>query len=277
MSDYLQRLADVLKSGATSVKDAAVKQWGEGEPYRSGMKGLLGGDLSGVKEQIASLGNFPRTSNNLPPNLNDAGVQTAMNFSPMMMGTFAGVGAKTADMLKLQQAKSMMAKGASDEAAWKATGWTHGFADGKPRFEISDHNILSNPTKSNDLGNFSLEDVLKNNNSLDAYPQLRNIEVKTDGSTYFSPQSNQIGSSNFTKKSQLNNHYQHQENRIYKIADKLESEGINSPNAEKRLQSMLDGIEPKAGSSVDGYVDKTSFAPSSLLHEQQHAIQSLEG
>jgi len=191
------------------------------------------------------------------------------------MNIFMGESSKTFDTASHAKALQMAKNGIDERKIWTDTGNFIG-ADGKWRQEISDHNVTSNPTTPNSVGEYSLSDILNNNNALAAYPQLRNIGVKTDKKTYFSPKDNEIASSEYTNQSVLNKHYQHQENRIYKIADKLESTGLNSANAEKRLQSMLDGIDPKASSKVDGYIDKTSFNPSPILHEQQHAIQGIE-
>ena len=54
------------------------------------------------------------------------------------MNMFAGEGAKTADKEALSLAKKMKELGTPDPEIHKATGWTFGFADGKPRFEIDD-------------------------------------------------------------------------------------------------------------------------------------------
>jgi hypothetical protein len=60
-----------------------------------------------------------------------------------LLGTFAGVGAKTADALKLSKAKEMVAKGADPMKVWQETGWTDQFPDGKWRFEISDDKVAT--------------------------------------------------------------------------------------------------------------------------------------
>lgn len=55
-----------------------------------------------------------------------------------MAATFAGVGAKMVDKAALARSLEMKAAGVPDREIWKQTGWTHGFPDGKPRFEIDD-------------------------------------------------------------------------------------------------------------------------------------------
>lgn len=64
---------------------------------------------------------------------------------PLMGLMFAGKNAKTADLFKLRKAEEMLKKGGSDRDAYAETGWTHGFADKKPRFEIDDSNVGFNP------------------------------------------------------------------------------------------------------------------------------------
>lgn len=64
---------------------------------------------------------------------------------PLMGLMFAGKNAKTADLFKLRKAEEMLKKGGSDRDAYAQTGWTHGFADKKPRFEIDDSNVGFNP------------------------------------------------------------------------------------------------------------------------------------
>jgi hypothetical protein len=52
-------------------------------------------------------------------------------------GTFAGVGAKTANLVKLASAEAMEQAGKSADDIWRSTGWGRG-TDGKWRFEIDD-------------------------------------------------------------------------------------------------------------------------------------------
>lgn len=69
-------------------------------------------------------------------------LDTALNWSnPVaagLAGMFAGVGAKTADVVKLGLAEKLKKAGVPDREIHAQTGWTFGFADGKPRFEIPD-------------------------------------------------------------------------------------------------------------------------------------------
>lgn len=52
--------------------------------------------------------------------------------------SFAGIHAKNAPVEALKVAREMHLTGVDDRLIWRDTGWTFGFADGKPRFEIVD-------------------------------------------------------------------------------------------------------------------------------------------
>lgn len=58
--------------------------------------------------------------------------------SGLAFNSFAGVRAETAPLETLRVAREMFISGEDDRLIWKTTGWTFAFADGKPRFEISD-------------------------------------------------------------------------------------------------------------------------------------------
>lgn len=56
----------------------------------------------------------------------------------LALHSFAGVLAENAPLDALRVAREMRVSGIADRQIWDETGWTFGFADGKPRFEISD-------------------------------------------------------------------------------------------------------------------------------------------
>lgn len=70
------------------------------------------------------------------------------NWSPMelgmMLATFAGPKAATANLPALEAAKAMEGAGHAADAIWKETGWGRG-ADGKWRFEIPDNQATATP------------------------------------------------------------------------------------------------------------------------------------
>ena len=86
------------------------------------------------------------------------------------LGTFAGVGAKTADVAKLELAQKLKQAGVADRDIHAQTGWTFGFPDGKPRFEIDDSAaktglvFLDKPKQ--------IDSAFKHNDLYSAYPEL---------------------------------------------------------------------------------------------------------
>jgi len=65
---------------------------------------------------------------------------------PLVLGIFAGPGARTADLTMMARAQELAKTGAGRDAIWKETGWFQG-KDGKWRFEIPDDKIGVNAIK----------------------------------------------------------------------------------------------------------------------------------
>lgn len=80
-------------------------------------------------------------------------------------GTFAGVGAKTADLVKLREAETLLKNGASEAEIRGRTGWFKG-ADDKWRFEIPDNNLRITA------------DGFEHPELFAAYPDMKDIGVK---------------------------------------------------------------------------------------------------
>ena len=102
-----------------------------------------------------------------------------LNAGASALAIFAGPMSRTADIAALDLAKGMAAKGAEQEAIRDATGWFTG-ADGKWRYEISDHaaSLAPNGMADIDAGKTGLlPDVLEHKELYDAYPQLRYTQV----------------------------------------------------------------------------------------------------
>lgn len=100
-----------------------------------------------------------------------------------MAGIFAGVGAKTADVAALGLANEMKAAGVADRAIHAKTGWTFGFPDGKPRFEIPDNGAMYRGTQD---GSY-IDQAIHHPKLFEDYPQLgggRIQETKGAGGSY---------------------------------------------------------------------------------------------
>lgn len=92
-----------------------------------------------------------------------------------LLGTFAGVGAKTADAVKLGKAKDMMKAGADPVQVWQQTGWTNQFPDGKWRFEISDKPAKVKPNPADYGQDRLISESVTHPEYFAAYPQLRDM------------------------------------------------------------------------------------------------------
>lgn len=111
--------------------------------------------------------------------------------------SFAGENAQTANKELLAQAKSAVENGRDPEAIRQETGWFKG-ADGKWRFELDDSDINFKDTgsymASHIKSGVKLGDLIQADKLFSAYPDLKNITVKTssDGGIYYSPKTDEI-------------------------------------------------------------------------------------
>lgn len=96
--------------------------------------------------------------------------------------TFAGVGAKTADIVKLRLAQKMEDLGKNAKEVWNSTGWFRG-ADDKWRFEIPDIGAKrvgaaeGIPAQS---GTMKMSELIEHPELYKAYPELADLPVKLD-------------------------------------------------------------------------------------------------
>ena len=91
------------------------------------------------------------------------------------LGTFAGVGAKTADVAKLELARKLKQAGVADREIHAQTGWTFGFPDGKPRFEIDDSAAKGQFTHLPPSTDRLAEQAISHPSLYQAYPDLSEI------------------------------------------------------------------------------------------------------
>ena len=109
------------------------------------MKSVFAGVAGWLRDHGISV---PFTNTELQGIMHDAGewvkredlgkTQASVAATGLAMNSFGGVRAETAPLDALRLAREMHLLGEDDRVIWKETGWTFGFADGKPRFEISD-------------------------------------------------------------------------------------------------------------------------------------------
>ena len=130
-----------------------------------------------------------------PENTNEQITQD--NLTNATRYSFAGESAQTANKELLTQAKSAVENGRDPEAIRQETGWFKG-ADGKWRFELDDSDINFKGTgsymASHIKSGVKLGDLIQADKLFNAYPDLKNITVKTsaDGGIYYSPKTDEI-------------------------------------------------------------------------------------
>jgi len=97
---------------------------------------------------------------------------------PLLAGIFAGKSAKTADLAKLMKAEELRAAGVPDSKIWGETGWTFGFPDKKPRFEIPDNAAVMAEDAPRQLAQNtgrSQSDIFSHDQLYDSYPESANL------------------------------------------------------------------------------------------------------
>lgn len=220
-SPELQKQMDSGGLTGATLRAAAPMQWDENSAFAKWTKQPIGTRMS--EEVLHELLNGP------------------------VMGTFAGINAKTADLAKLATAKELAAKGADNEAVRQATGWFKGMDD-KWRFEIPD-NAAEFKTKISKSKGFNtgfgdwrgpsgtrgdLGQALTHEELFAAYPDLASLYIDTPfGVT--------------AQKSPSGQYYQKQTF----FPEKIE---VNSKLMSDKQKSM-----------------------EALLHEVEHAVQAREG
>jgi hypothetical protein len=157
----------------------------------------------------------------------------------------------------------MLKKGASDRDAYAQTGWTHGFADKKPRFEIDDSgsaltSIVTRPPSGDDMAG-TLQQM--------AREQRRKKGI---GDPKQAPSDNTMLNSLPLSQSlihkDLYNNYPHMKDMFASVS---QDKGRNAfiPNTYYRFGEENPQILANAGADTK----------QALLHELDHAVQNKEG
>ncbi len=160
------------------------------------------------------------------------------------LGSFAGVGSKTANTEALNKARALDRRGETVDDIFKETGWYRGH-DNKWRYEIPDQNVALKDLgyshiKTNPKGTVTkLEDLIDHPKLFEAYPHLKEILVIND------PGLKALGAA-------------HLEENLIKL---------NLPKIEKQVAAQKD---LGAGYRKSDVVDV-------ILHEIQHVVQHKEG
>jgi len=175
---------------ANTLAQLANEEWARGLSRPSGNP--VGQWIQGVAGRSTPSGYFnamadeARRYQDMP--IEDMASEVASNLTGGigggLVGMFAGKGAKTANLAKLARAEELRAAGVPDEQIWKETGWTMGFPDKQPRFEIPDDAsrlsagaldyVSKNPQEIPKIGS-----VLRHQELYGAYPEAKDISLFT--------------------------------------------------------------------------------------------------
>lgn len=206
--------------------------------------------------------------------------QSEVSMDGVVLNSFAGIRAETAPLAALKVAREMHISGVDDRDIWKETGWTFGFADGKPRFEISDDRadvVLENRSvgqiwldmskvdpKVNTVGQF----LLKHPESpltaeVNSYQGVR--------AAYSDMKTNDPATAR-----EIENYLEHA--RLYEAYPQLAKIKAGQPDG-------IDGLVHAGAAAFIPDVNLIKYSKvsnpdqfkSTTLHELQHAIQGIEG
>ena len=184
---------------------------------------------------------------------------------PSQRGIFAGPTAKTADIGALDRAKQMQSAGIPDEQIWKETGWTFGFPDKKPRFEISDEAAKLkfarvSPEQMKDIhGNWiSKDEFLRHHQNTPEAAAIR-LRNTMEGATRLTEDTPKLG--------EVLHHPD-----LYTAYPELQNVKVVIDNS---MPYGSAGFSPKHN-LIKLSPDTDEQALLNLLHEPQHAIQNKE-
>lgn len=193
-------------------------------------------------------------------------------FVPSLAGTFIGKGSKVWDAVKADEAIKLEKAGVTPEEIWKKTGTVRG-ADGKLRQEISDANSIMQPINENGSISLKSNNVIKHDDLFKSYPDLAEIRISKGRENYYSPEMNHIKLNKINKSLENQSLYDAKTNKIYSEAEKLEKQGLLTPEKELELQTRLDNLD----SNFNFGSEISTFDKPAALHELQHVIQQNEG
>lgn len=102
--------------------------------------------------------------------------QSGLDFALPQLGTFAGIGSRTADQSMLRRAAKLEAEGVSPDDIWTRTGWGRG-TEKEWRNEIDDtgmtHSLVSGPAQP-------IESMIEHPEFFKAYPEMKKLYIRED-------------------------------------------------------------------------------------------------
>ena len=196
------------------------------------------------------------------------------------LASFGGVAAETAPLDTLRVAREMKLDGCDDRDIWARTGWTFAFPDGKPRFEITDHEA-SAVVENRSLGQIWLE-MSRVDHSINTIGQfLQKYPDSPLTAEVNEHKGMRVAYNNMEKEDPVNAreiaHYL-EHTALFRAYPQLASIRAAQP-------AGLGGMANAGAAALYANANLVGYGPikdpdqfrSTTLHELQHAIQDIEG
>ena len=200
--------------------------------------------------------------------------------SGVVLNSFGGIRAETAPLETLIVAREMFVNGEDDRDIWKATGWTFGFADGKPRFEISDNqaNVVVENRTVYDIWK-DMEKVDKQVNTvgqfISKYPE-HPLAAEVNHHQGVRAKYSEMRSDDPSAAREIENYLDHK--RLFDAYPELAKIKAGQPAGISALvNSGAAAFIPDANLIKYSKINNPDQFISTTLHELQHAIQDIEG
>ena len=256
------------------ITESAKKQYQKGALYREAVNGLLQGDTSKANavmdRGIANL----RTP--------EGALETALDWSPLALGTFIGKNSKLWNPAKADLAQQLEKAGASAEDIWRQTGTVRG-ADKKWRQEISDASskMIKKPTLDVLKKNPELSTIMQHPELYSAYDDIASAKIvpSYESQGFYQVKDNSIGLSPMNESANW-------QMKMYKDSKKKtllhegqhaiqEKEGFAKGGSPEGMRDVaLDMLRRDVAS---GEIPSTAQAMEMLPMAQQNAYRRLAG
>ena len=204
----------------------------------------------------------------------------SMEAAPVVLNSFAGVRAENAPLQALTVAREMLLAGDDDRRIWDKTGWTFAFADGKPRFEISDDKADVVTFGRSTYSMFS--DMSKVDESVHSVQQFLNKHPDSPLTAEFNRSEGvraayeDMVTNDPSTAREIEKYLEH--SKLYEAYPALAKiQAGRPPGIEGMVQPGVAAFVPDANLIKYSRIANADQFKSTTIHELQHAIQAIEG
>lgn len=196
------------------------------------------------------------------------------------LNSFAGVRAENAPLDALKLAREMRLTGVDDRVIWKNTGWTFGFADAKPRFEIADdgaHAIITGRSMFDIWKDMSAQDKTINNigHFLIKYPE-NPLSLETKNHAGVKASYTQMATDDPALAKEISQYLAHDD--LYSAyPDLAKVKAAQATGIEGMVNCGNASLIPEANLIKFSRISHPEKFRSTTIHELQHCIQECEG